>query len=61
MTDIAELFARDPEHLTKSDIAEIITKYREARAQFALDDQQAGNAKKVKAKKANLDTLDFDF
>ena len=64
MTDIAELFARDPEKLTKDDIRELITKYREARQQFVLGAKQAGNPKKIKAevpKITNLDDLDLDI
>jgi hypothetical protein len=63
MTDINELFARDPEHLTKADIAEIISKYREARQQFILGVKQAGNPKKIKAevpKLTDLSDLDID-
>jgi hypothetical protein len=64
MSDIAELFARDPENLTKAEIGEIIAKYREARQQFILGVKQAGNAKRVKAevpKITSLDDLDLDL
>ena len=62
MTDIADLFARDPEHLTTADIDHIIAKYREARAQFQLGLKQAGSAKTLKSPKlTNLDDLDLDL
>jgi hypothetical protein len=62
MSDIAELFARDPESLTRDDIAAIIAKYREARQQFMLGAQQAGNPKKIRKeaiKVTDLDDLDL--
>ena len=46
-TDIAELFRRDPEALTRDDIEAIVAAYRDARAQFALGLKQAGATKKV--------------
>ena len=62
MTDIADLFARDPEHLTTANIDHIIAKYREARAQFQLGLKQAGSAKTLKSPKlTNLDDLDLDL
>lgn len=47
MTDIAELFARDPQNLTKQDIVELVTIYREKRYQFNLGDKTAGSTKKI--------------
>lgn len=53
MTDLAELFARDPLTYTKGasgqtwdgpEITQIIAKYRESRAQYALGNQTAGKA-----------------
>lgn len=64
MTDIARLFAEDPENLTRDDISTIVAKYREALAQFALGVAQAGSAKKVAPKGpkiTNLDDLDLDL
>ena len=64
MTDITELFNRDPEHLTRAEITDLIAKYREARQQFILGAKQAGNPKKIKAetpKITNLDDLDLDL
>lgn len=48
MSDIAELFSRDPLKLTKEDIGEIISYYRQKRAQFNLGDKTAGSTKKMK-------------
>lgn len=63
MTDLAELFARDPEHLTKSDIAELIAYYREARQEYVQGAKQAGNAKKLAsgALKPALKDLNLDL
>lgn len=64
MTDMAELFATDPEKLTRENIDDLIVKYREARQQFILGAKQAGNPKKIKAespKITNLDDLDLDI
>jgi len=64
MTDIAELFVRDPEKVTRDDIKDLVAKYREARQQFILGVKQAGNPKKIKAEQpkiTNLDDLDLDI
>ncbi len=45
MSEIAELFARDPLELTKDDITLIVKKLREQRAQFNLGNKVAGKAK----------------
>lgn len=63
MTDIGELFARDPALLTREDIDEMIKAYREARHQFVMGVTSAGATKKVAAPKpkiTNLDDLDID-
>ena len=63
MTDISELFARDPEELTRDDIRDIIAKYREAREQFILGMTQAGSPKAIKkgaTKVMDLSDLDLD-
>jgi hypothetical protein len=63
MTDIGELFARDPALLTREDIDEMIKVYREARHQFVMGNVSAGATKKVTAPKpkiTNLDDLDID-
>jgi len=59
MTDIAELFQRDPKDLTREDRAAIIARYREARTQFILGVAQAGSPKKVKEVKPKLTSLDL--
>ena len=64
MTDMAELFARDPLKHTRESIDEIITYYRSARAAFALGEKSAGSTKKAKAapvpKGEKLGSLDLD-
>ena len=60
MNDLNDLFARDPEQLTKSDIAHIIAEYREAQAQFMLGLKQAGATKKPRKSKANQSELDLE-
>jgi hypothetical protein len=61
MTDIAELFARDPGQHTKESIDEIITYYRNARAQFVLGDTKAGKTTKPKGPAGpKLGSLDLD-
>lgn len=42
MTDLSELFSRDPLSLAKQDIEEIIKAQRASRAQFALGNMKAG-------------------
>jgi hypothetical protein len=60
MTDISELFTRDPEKLTVEDRQAIIAKYREARHQFVLGVKQAGNAKRIKAEVPKIKDLSLD-
>lgn len=58
MSDIAELFARDPLKLTKAEIKDIVAFNRANRAQFNLGNIKAGKAvskPKVSAKLAGLD------
>lgn len=49
MSDMAELFARDPLKHTRESIDSIIVYYREARKNFALGEKSAGSTKKMKA------------
>jgi hypothetical protein len=58
MNDLNDLFARDPEQLTKADIADIIVEYREAQAQFMLGLKQA--TKKPRKSKATQSELDLE-
>lgn len=63
MTDISELFARDPLKLTRDDITEIIKRMRDARAQFNLGNVKAGSTKplteKQKATKSLAESLNL--
>jgi hypothetical protein len=64
MTDISELFSRDPSTLTRENIDDIIKVYRDARHQFALGVTQAGATKNIKTAKpkiTNLDDLDIEI
>lgn len=45
MSDLTELFSRDPLKLTKADVSAIVTAYREKRKQFNLGGTLAGKAK----------------
>lgn len=45
MTDLSELFSRDPLKYSKDDISAIIAKMRESRAQFNLGNMKAGTVK----------------
>jgi len=45
MSDITELFARDPLQLTKDDISTIVNKFRESRSAFNLGNKRAGSTK----------------
>ena len=48
MSDIQELFQKDPLQLTQEDLKEMVMYYRDRRNQFNLGDTQAGSAKKIK-------------
>ena len=48
MSDIQAIFQKDPLHLTREDLAEMVAYYREKRNQFNLGDTQAGSAKRLK-------------
>lgn len=64
MTDMAELFSRDPALLTRENIDDMIKVYRKARHQFVLGNISAGATKKVTAPKpkiTNLDDLDIEL
>ena len=60
MNDLNDLYARDPEQLTRADIAQLIVEYREAQAQFLLGLKQAGAAKKPKKTKTAQPELDME-
>ena len=59
MSDISELFARDPLEHTTQDIDAIIAKFREARAQFEAKPQREPRAKKEKPAPISLDDLNL--
>lgn len=52
MSDIAELFARDPLDLTDQDLDTIIAKLRASRAAFNAGEKSAGSMKPKATKKA---------
>jgi hypothetical protein len=54
MSDLTELFSRDPNSYTKEDIKSIITIYREKRKQFNAGALQAGKAKTPTTKSQSL-------
>ncbi len=45
LTDIAELFARDPLELSDRDIGRMVDEFRERRTQYALGNAMAGSTK----------------
>lgn len=47
MTTLAELFALDPKLMQREDIAAIISRYREARAQYNLGAKAPGSTKSI--------------
>lgn len=53
MSDIAELFARDPHDLSDADLDLIVQKYREQRKQFNLGAKPKDPAKPAKATKGS--------
>lgn len=62
MTDMAELFARDPSQHTRESIDEIIAYYRKAREQFILGDKGAGSTKRATKEagpKAKIEKIDL--
>lgn len=57
MTDLAELYARDPLQYTKADITEIVTSLRAQRAQYTLGNMKAGSAKPKTEKQKKMSAL----
>ena len=55
MTDIAELFARDPLELSDQDLDAIVARIREQRSQFNLGNAMAGSMKAKPVKKEIAD------
>lgn len=52
MSDLAELFARDPRSYSDADLDELIAKYREARKSFKLGNMTAGKVPSAKQQAA---------
>ena len=61
MSEISELFARDPLDLSEQDIDTIISRYRLARSQFNLGAKQAGSSKTVKSAAPAIPGLKIDL
>lgn len=59
MSDVAELFRRDPLKLTTEDLNTIIASLRQARTQFTLAGKAEAKAKPAKQAKTPLGTLDL--
>jgi hypothetical protein len=54
MSDLAELFARDPRDLTRADIEEIVKGFRERRHLFTAGNMSAGKTKTVKVDQSKV-------
>ena len=59
MSDIANLFARDPHKLTRDDITQIVEKLRSMRHVFNSGISSGGNVKKLTAKETAIKALDI--
>lgn len=57
MTDLAELFARDPLELTKDDIRSIIEEMRKSRHAFNAGNAKAGSTKPKTEKQKAIASL----
>lgn len=57
MSDLAELFARDPLNLTKSDIRSIIEEMRKSRHAFNAGNAKAGSTKPKTEKQKEIASL----
>lgn len=61
MSDLIELFSRDPLQHTDDDIQEIIEGYRKSRHQFVGGDKSAGNVKRVPKLDPELEALGIEI
>ena len=52
MSDLSDLFQKDPLSLTGSDLDTIVSHYRANRGNYAVMNPKTGQVKKVRAKKA---------
>lgn len=57
MTDVSELFTRDPLSLSEQDLDAIIAKLREQRSQFNLGNAKAGSMKPKTEKQKAISSL----
>jgi hypothetical protein len=57
MSDLAELFSRDPLSLSKPDIAEIVAQLRASRHAFNAGNLRAGSTKPATAKQKETASL----
>lgn len=57
MSDLAELFARDPLNLTKEDIRSIIEEMRKSRHAFNAGNAKAGSTKPLTEKQKQVKSL----
>lgn len=56
MSDLSELFSRDPAGLTREDLTKMVAAFRAARATFNL----TGSAKPKKADKEKVEKISLD-
>jgi hypothetical protein len=56
MSDLADLFAKDPLNYTREDIDTVIRRFREANAQWQAGQKSAGSTKKMNAKSKEPET-----
>jgi hypothetical protein len=61
MSDIAELFARDPMSLTHDEIEQIVIKLRSMRGQFNLGIKAAGSTKPKTEKQKEIARLGLNL
>lgn len=57
MTDLHELFARDPLSLTQEDVTTIVHEFRKMRGQFSAGNVKAGSTKPKTEKQKKLAEL----
>lgn len=57
MTDLQELFSRDPLLLSQQDVGLIVTEMRKARGQFSMGNIKAGNTKPKTEKQKKMAEL----
>lgn len=61
MSDLSELFARDPLGYSKQDIATIIEEMRKKRGQFNLGNMKAGSTKPLTEKQKAIMSVSKDL